>query len=344
MSPARPAPRGTASPGAAAALAHARQADVGRPADPGPAPARPAAAGPVPRRARRRWRGAALARALSSVPAAALLAVLSLYPLLVLIQMSLSQVTISNLLGYWPFVGLRNFRDELTSPTFRAVAAQTFALVVAVLVLSLLFGFLAAMVLRENTLFNRITQTTMVLVWTLPPIVVGSLWRFLLASDGGLNQLLVHLHVLAHPQPFLSQSSTALVAITAITLWASAPFAAMVIKAAILDLPGDVLDAARIDGASSLQIVTRVIVPMIRPTLLILGVLSVVAAFKAFDFIYVMTRGGPGTSSTTIPFLGYLLAFQNYQFGAAGAVSVLAMLVVLALAVGYIYAVRREER
>jgi multiple sugar transport system permease protein len=83
---------------------------------------------------------------------------------------------------------------------------------------------------------------------------------------------------------------------------------------------------------------------MIRPTLLILGVLSVVGAFKAFDFIYVMTRGGPGTSSTTIPFLGYLLAFQNYKFGAAGAVSVMAMLVVVALAVGYIFAVRREGR
>jgi multiple sugar transport system permease protein len=274
----------------------------------------------------------------------ALLAVLSLYPLIVLIQMSISNVTIANLLGYWPLVGLRNFRDQLTSSTFRTVAAQTLALVIAVLVLSLLFGFLAALVLRANTLFNRITQTTMMLVWTLPPIVVGSLWKFLLASDGGLNLLLVRAHVLAHPVPFLSRSTSALVAITAITLWASAPFAAMVIKSAILDLPAEVLDAARVDGAGSTQLVIRVILPMIRPTLLILGVLSVVGAFKAFDFIYVMTRGGPGTSSTTIPFLGYLLAFQNYQFGAAGAVSVMAMLVVVALAVGYIHAVRKEER
>jgi multiple sugar transport system permease protein len=316
--------------------------EIGRPAV--GRPAAPPPTGPFPQRQRRRLRQGWLVRSVSAVPAAALLAVLSLYPLIVLIQMSLSDVTISNLLGYWPSVGLRNFSDQLTSSTFRAVAVQTFALVIAVLVLSLLFGFLAAMVLRENTAFNRITQTTMILVWTLPPIVVGSLWKFLLASDGGLNQLLVRLHLIAHPVPFLSRSSTALVAITAITLWASAPFAAMIIKSAILDLPADVLDAARVDGANSIQVVTRVILPMIRPTLLILGVLSVVGAFKAFDFIYVMTRGGPGTSSTTIPFLGYLLAFQNYQFGAAGAVSVMAMLVVVALAVGYILAVRRETR
>jgi multiple sugar transport system permease protein len=279
-----------------------------------------------------------------SAPAAALLAVLSLYPLVVLVQMSVDDVTITNLLRYWPYVGFRNFQDQLTDPTFRTVAVQTLILVTAILILTLVLGFLLAMVLRENTRLNRITQTTMILVWTLPPIVAGSLWKFLLASDGGLSDLLVRMHVLDHPTAFLSQSSTALAAVTAVTLWSSAPFAVMVIKSAILDVPRDVIDAARVDGASTRQVVTSVIVPMIRPTLLILGVLSVVGAFKAFDFIYVMTRGGPGTSSTTIPFLGYLLAFQNYQFGAAGAVSVLAMLVVLVLAMGYIYAVRREER
>ena len=296
------------------------------------------------RRSRGRSRHVRLVRLAFSAPAAVLLAVLSLYPLVVLVQMSVDNVTITNLLRYWHYVGLQNFRDELTDPTFRTVAVQTLILVTAILILTLVLGFLLAMVLRENTRLNRITQTTMILVWTLPPIVAGSLWKFLLASDGGLSTLLVRLHVLDHPTPFLSQSSTALAAVTAVTLWSSAPFAVMVIKSAILDVPQDVIDAARVDGASASQVVTSVIVPMIRPTLLILGVLSVVGAFKAFDFIYVMTRGGPGTSSTTIPFLGYLLAFQNYQFGAAGAVSVLAMLVVLVLAMGYIYAVRREER
>jgi multiple sugar transport system permease protein len=285
-----------------------------------------------------------IARLAYCVPAAGLLVVLSLYPLMVLVQMSLDQVTISNLLGYWPYAGLGNFSHELSDPTFRVVAVQTLVLVASVLILALTLGFLFAMVLRENSRLNRVTQTTMILVWTLPPIVAGSLWKFLLASDGGLNHLLVRLHVLSHPVAFLSQSSTALAAVTAVTLWASAPFAAMVIKSAILDVPQEVIDAARVDGASNRRVVISVIIPTIRPTLLILGVLSVVGAFKAFDFIYVMTRGGPGTSSTTIPFLGYLLAFQNYQFGAAGAVSVLAMLVVLVLALGYIYAVRREER
>jgi multiple sugar transport system permease protein len=301
--------------------------------------------GHAPPGAARRQRAARLSvRLIYGLPAAVLLVVLSLYPLVVLVQMSVDQVTIANLRGYWPFVGFANFRSELADPTFRAVAVQTLVIVVAVLVLSLTIGFLVALVLHDNSRLNRVTQTTMVLVWTLPPIVTGSLWKFLLASDGGLNTLLVKMHVLAHPVPFLSESATSLAAVTAITLWSSAPFAVMVIKSAVLDVPRDVIDAASVDGAGTGQIVTRVILPMIRPTLLTLGVLSVVGAFKAFDFIYVMTRGGPGTSSSTIPFLGYLLAFQNYQFGLAGAVSVIAMLIVLALAIGYIYAIRRAER
>src|SRR5262249_46293231 len=91
------------------------------------------------------------------LPAAAFLAVLSLYPLVVLVQMSVDQVTIANLKGYWPFAGFANFQHELADPAFRAVAAQTLAIVVAVLVLSLTVGFLIALVLHDNSRLNRIT-------------------------------------------------------------------------------------------------------------------------------------------------------------------------------------------
>jgi multiple sugar transport system permease protein len=184
----------------------------------------------------------------------------------------------------------------------------------------------------------------MVLVWTLPPVLIGSLWKFLLASDGSINAVAMHLSLLGTPVPFLSEPKTALASIAVVSLWVGMPFAALVIKSAILAVPDDILDAARLDGATYFQLVRRIIVPLIRPTLLVLAVLSIVGAFKSFDYIYVMTSGGPGTSSSTIPFLGYLDAFQSFQFGIGAAVSVVAMLVVLLVAVLYILAVRREER
>jgi multiple sugar transport system permease protein len=297
----------------------------------------------LPRRRRNRARRFLVAAGFGA-PAAAILAILSLYPLVLLLRMSLSDVEVGNLLRTWPFVGLANFAEIFADPRFWSVSVQTLFFVGSVLVITMTIGTLFALALRRQTRFTRVTQTAMILVWTLPPIVVGSLWKFLLASDGSVNALLVASGVVSHGVPFLSEGSTALAAVAAVTLWAALPFSAMVIKSALLDVPPDIIAAARIDGATSRQVVTRIMLPMIRPTLLIVGILSVVGAFKAFDFIFVMTRGGPGTASMTIPFLGYRLAFTEYHFGLAGAVSVMAMLVVLALAIAYIWALRREER
>lgn len=277
-------------------------------------------------------------------PGALLLALMSIYPMFVLLRMSVSSVGISNLIGFWPFVGVENFVVVLSSTTFQTVAVQTIVFVVFVLVATMLVGLIVAVVLRPSRGFSLVTQTTVVLVWTLPLVIVGAFSKFLLSSQGAVNQALQALGLIREPIPFLSEPSTVLTAIAVVTVWVGVPFAALVIKSAILDVPEELLDAARVDGAKSRQVITKIVLPMIRPTLLILAVLTVVGAFKAFDLIYTMTTGGPGTSSNTISFLGYVTAFQSYQFGQAGAISVIAMLIVLGLAIAYIAAVRKEER
>jgi len=285
-----------------------------------------------------------LANLMFAAPGTVFLAILALYPMWILVQMSISDVTITNILGYWPLVGLDNFRAVFSDPVFKVVTLQTVAFVMIILVVTMVAGTAFALALKGNGRLARVTQTTMILVWTLPPVIVGSLWKFLLASDGIISASLVKLGLVSRPVPFLSQPITSLAAIMLVSLWVGIPFATLVIKSAMLDISQDVLDAAKADGASDLQTILLIVLPLIRPTLLILGVLSVVGAFKAFDFIYVMTSGGPGTSSSTIPFLGYLTAFQSYQFGHASAISVVAMIIVLALAVGYIIAIRNEEQ
>jgi multiple sugar transport system permease protein len=258
--------------------------------------------------------------------------------------MSFSDVTIRNILGDWPFVGLANFTETLESNDFLAVFFQTLLFVVFVLIATMCGGFIAALLLRSSGRYSVMVQTTLILVWTFPPVLIGVLWRFLLSSDGSVNAALLALGVLDAPIPFLSQPSTALASIAAVTVWVGIPFAGLVLKSAILDIPREVFESASIDGASSGQVIMRIIIPMIRPTILILAVLIVVAAFKAFDLIYVMSRGGPGTSSATLPYLGYITAFQDYEFGQAAAISVFAMMFVLALAASYIFALRKEQR
>ncbi|WP_158861680.1 carbohydrate ABC transporter permease [Leifsonia sp. AG29] len=258
--------------------------------------------------------------------------------------MAFSDVGVQNLLGSWPLNGVDNFVSVFADPAFRTVVLQTLAFVALVMVATLVLGFLAAMLLRGASRVNSAVQTTMIFVWALPPVVVGSLWKFLLSSSGPVNSVLLDLGLVKAPIPFLGQPSTALFCIGLVTVWVGIPFAALVLKSAILDIPLEVWDAARVDGAGLLQTVWYVVLPAIRPTLYILGVLSVVGAFRGFDFIYVMTFGGPGSSSSTIPFFGYLTAFRDYQFGHAAAISVVAMVIVLGLAIAYIAAVRKEDR
>lgn len=279
-----------------------------------------------------------------AMPAIILLVTLSLYPIYILLRMAFSEVGVQNLLGVWQANGFQNFIAVLSDPAFQAVTVQTLIFVAGVMIFTLVAGFVMAMILRPATRLNAATQTMMIFVWALPPVVVGSLWKFLLTSNGPVNAILVGSHVAPLPIPFLSQPQTSLFSIAVVTVWVGIPFAVLVLKSAILDIPLELWDAAKIDGARQMQTVWFIVLPAIRPTLYILGVLSVVGAFKGFDFIYVMTVGGPGTSSSTIPFFGYLAAFQSYQFGAAAAISVFAMIMVLALAVAYIIAVRREER
>jgi multiple sugar transport system permease protein len=292
----------------------------------------------------RRWMSRIGVNAVFIGPALVLLSVMSLYPIYILVRMSLSNVTISNIVGYWPLIGLQNFVTVFSSSAFQSVLEQTLFFVIFVLITTMAAGLVVAIALRSSRGFPLVTQTTLILVWTLPPVIVGELWKFLLSSQGAVNQTLMSLGLIHRAIPFLSQPSTALAAVAAVTVWVGIPFAGLVIKSAVLDVSPEILDAAKVDGANGFQVLTRIILPMIRPTLLILGVLTVVAAFKAFDLIYTMTRGGPGTSSTTIPYLGYVTAFQTYQFGQAGAISVVAMVIVLILAVGYILAVRQEEK
>ncbi|MEV0288923.1 sugar ABC transporter permease [Kribbella sp. NPDC050820] len=279
-----------------------------------------------------------------AAPAVAFLATFALYPLYVLVRLSVSDVKITNILGYWPAVGLRNFQEILNDPQFRSAVNQTLIFVAGVVTFTMTLSFVTAMLLRRSSRSIQITQSTMILVSILPPVVIGSLWKFLLASDGAISRLFRLLHLVDHPVAFLAQPATALICIGVATVWAGVPFTTMVLKSAILDVPVDLQEAASMDGAGPVRVLWHVILPHLRPTLLIMTVLNIVAAFKAFDYIYVMTQGGPGTSSSTIPFLGYRTAFTFFNFGQAAAMSVIAMVFVALIAALYIRTVRTEER
>jgi ABC-type sugar transport system permease subunit len=172
--------------------------------------------------------------------------------------------------------------------------------------------------------------------------VSGSVWKFLLDGNGGVNAVL---HILGFGSVnWLSSPHLANWAVAGITAWASIPFSILVIRGGMLGVSPDLIEAAAMDGAGYWRIQLRIVIPQIRPTLGILSILVVLYALRSFDFIYVMTSGGPGNVTTTLPYLAYQNAFTSFNLSTGAAVALLSMVVVAIIAVPYVLGIMRSER
>jgi len=264
-------------------------------------------------------------------------AAIGLYPLAVLLRMSVSSVTGQNLTSRWPFTGLTNFSRVATSSAFHSSLWLSLEFTIALVLLDLTIGTFVAFWLSFGNRFAKAAESLMILGWALPPIVTGTAWRFLLQQGGFVSLLLEPLGLSSIG--WLSQSNIAIWSMVLIVSWASIPFCATAIKAGIVGIPQEVVEAALIDGASTKRIATSIILPQLRNIIATLAILVIVYGFgSSFSYIYVVTGGGPGTATTTLPFLGYIEAFSDFNFGLAAAVAVISMIIVVGLALQYVKA------
>jgi multiple sugar transport system permease protein len=276
------------------------------------------------------------------LPATIFLATLALYPFVELIRMSVSQVTVDNIFGDWPFIGAAGVQTVARTADFREAAINSAVYVLLVVGIGLGGGLVSALMLWRGSRVASFALAVMVFSWALPGLISGVAWRFLLDPRGMVDNILGLFHVA--PIYWLVDGHLPLVSVALVNAWTVVPFATLVFRAALLDLPQETLAAAAVDGARPWQIVRFIVLPLLRPAILVLGVLALVYAFKSFDFIYIMSFGGPGTASTTLPFLSYRLAFQEYNYSQGASVALITVAIVLVLSFLYLRQVRREER
>lgn len=275
------------------------------------------------------------------LPATTLLLALSALPFLELLRMSVSDVGFGNVAtGDWAFTGLDNFDALRGSPAFGETVRNTAIFVTIVVLVSVAGGLAIAHLLMPATVPRRIVQAMLVFAWALPPVVSGSAWKFLLFSNSVVSSVVGAAGV-EQPPYWLADPDLALFSVAAVNAWAATPFTALVFKAGLLDIPRDTLEAAEVDGASARQRFWFVVLPQLRPVVLVLGVLVTVYAFRSFDFLFVMTQGGPGTASSTLPYLAYLLSFRLGFFGRGAVAALITGACIAVLAFIYVRAFRR---
>ncbi len=288
---------------------------------------------PIARFARRHTAGL-----LFLLPAFVVFALFVWYPIVYGFVLSLQDNSLFGGTGSW--VGLRNFQRVISDPLFGIAWSNTlkFALY------GLLFGYaipvVLAIAINEVRVGKAYFRLAFYLPVILPPLVTVFLWRYMYTPDGGLfNELLTLVHI--GKQPWLQSPNTALPSLVVVSTWANAGSAMLIYLAALQGIPAQLYEAAELDGAGIGARIWHITLPQIRPIMLILLILQIIATVQIFIEPFTLTNGGPVYGTTTIMLLIYNYAFQNGDLGAASALSVILFLVLVTLSLVYFGATRR---
>lgn len=296
----------------------------------------------VGRRARPDWRTTPAA-ILFVLPCFAVFAIFLAYPLLRNAYVALFDW--NGLTAETSWVGLDNFVWVFTSPVVLATAGNTLIFGIITITLQLGGGFLLAVALAGNGRIRQLGRTIFFIPVVLTPVVVGFLYsKILEPNDGELARALnaIGLSTLVHP--WLADPNTALVTVSLVNVWLWIGFAMSVYLSALTGVPSELIEAAKLDGTNSRQLVWHVLVPFLRPTHFALLTLSVIGTLKTFDIVYVLTKGGPGGATELPTTLLFRTGFDEYRQGRASALGTVLFVVALLLTVINLRIANRSEK
>jgi multiple sugar transport system permease protein len=240
------------------------------------------------------------------------------------------------------FVGIANYVKMLSSSNFqRAFWATTWFSLISVTA-EMVLGVLAALLLNQQFYGRTILRALLILPWALPTVVNATLWRLIYNPEyGALNSLLTQLGIISEYQSWLGEPSAAMTALIVADCWKNFPLVALIALAALQAVPRDITAASLVDGAGPLNRFRFVILPYLAGPLMVALVLRTIEAFKVFDIIWIMTRGGPANSTRTLSILVYQEAFSFQRAGSGASLALIVTLIVTVLALGYGFLVRK---
>ncbi|MGD0019794.1 MAG: sugar ABC transporter permease [Candidatus Limnocylindrales bacterium] len=274
-------------------------------------------------------------------PAALVILLVVVVPLARAAWMSLFDIELTKP-GVEPFVGLGNYITQLTSASFWDSVSKAFFFTVVTTALELSLGIGLAMLMDQPMRLRWVLRSLVILPWALPTIVNALMWRWIdNATYGSLNALLTQVGFVHDYVPWLSQETTAMWMVIIADVWKMTPFCAILILAGLQGIDRELFEAARVDGASTIQMFRHIILPLLTPIILIVLVLRTMEAFKVFDVIWIMTGGGPASSTQTVAIYAYRTAYQGYDFGQGAALGYIIAIAIMLLAAVYLWLLRR---
>jgi multiple sugar transport system permease protein len=257
-----------------------------------------------------------------SAPALILVLAVTIFPIIYSVVMSFSNVAVSgngfSLNGFTT----ANYSLVLKNSTWHYALGFTIIYTFITVLIELAIGTCIALVLERLTSGRGWMMALLLLPWSMITVINAELWAYIFQGTYGVAEAICN--AIGIPVPaggFLATNIPAIISLMIADIWKTTPFVAIIVLAGLVMLPGDVYEAAEVDGSSGWSTFWRITVPLLRPTLALAVIFRVLQAFGLFDLPYVMTNGGPGTATTSLAILGYKAMFQNLSFGPGAAVA-----------------------
>jgi trehalose/maltose transport system permease protein len=301
---------------------------------------------PAPRRRRRRrtklQRRQTRIGWLLLLPALAAVGFVAIYPLGKTVYESFTNQEFLQGLEPTKWVGLENYRTLWHDTIFRDAVWETIKFTLITVSFEFVLGLIIALVVNSSFKGRGVMRAVMLVPWAIPTVVAARMWQWMLDDVFGVvNDLGMKLHLFSHPHAWISDPSTALGAVCAVDIWKTTPFVALLLLAGLQVIPGDLYEAASVDGASAFQQFWRITLPLLRPAILVTLVFRTLDALRVFDVFNVFFGNRPDTQTMAIYAQSTIVGDGHVGYGAA--ISVAIFLIISLFVVIYMTVMRVTE-
>ncbi len=270
------------------------------------------------------------------IPALLCIAVVALYPVFQTFRLSLYDMKLQ-FISDTNFVGMANYINLFQDYRFLLAAWNTLRFTVISVSLELILGIIMALLMNKKFKGIGVVRAAVLVPWAIPTIVSALMWKFIFHDQFGvLNDILSRLGIIGSYQAWLGTPLAAMGAAICVDVWKTSPFMGLLILAGLQNIPDTIYEAAKVDGANNIKCFFRIILPMLKPTIMVALIFRTLDAFRVFDLLFVLTGGGPGNSTETFVVYAYKTLFRNLDFGLGSAMAVIIFLCLFTLAMLYI--------
>ena len=241
------------------------------------------------------------------------------------------------------FVGVSNYVYLLGDTEFMRSLANTFLFAIVTVGIEVTIGLLLALLINRAFRMRGVLRAAILFPWALPTALNAIIWRWMYNTDFGVFNFILSL-VGIRSVNWLGTPTSAMASMMFVAIWKTSSFMALIILTGLQTIPGELYEAAHIDGASGWQRFGCITFPLVTPSIILSLLLRSMDAFRAFELPFALTQGGPAGTTQTLSLYGYRQLFQFLRFDRGSTVSVVQFLILLVFGIGYIVLLRRRER